>query len=81
MFGTPSNFRLFITSVPHKRMSSYKCLCVRLPVLLAAGANTSHQVSFSYFNGLNSLLNNMELIRKIYTTLAGNRRYVEVTKG
>ncbi|KAA0710402.1 26S proteasome complex subunit SEM1 26S proteasome complex subunit DSS1 [Triplophysa tibetana] len=62
-------------------MSSYKCLCVRLPVLPAARGNTSHQVSFSYFNGLNSLLNNMELIRKIYTTLAGNRRYVEVTKG
>ncbi|GAB5568554.1 calcium-binding mitochondrial carrier protein Aralar2 isoform X2 [Prionailurus iriomotensis] len=37
-------------------------------------------VSFSYFNGFNSLLNNMELIRKIYSTLAGNRKDVEVTK-
>ncbi|XP_064431316.1 electrogenic aspartate/glutamate antiporter SLC25A13, mitochondrial isoform X3 [Mirounga angustirostris] len=49
--------------------------------LLAAGGTTSHQVSFSYFNGFNSLLNNMELIRKIYSTLAGNRKDVEVTKG
>lgn len=47
----------------------------------AAGGTTSHQVSFSYFNGFNSLLNNMELIRKIYSTLAGNRKDVEVTKG
>lgn len=47
----------------------------------AAGGATSHQVSFSYFNGFNSLLNNMELIRKIYSTLAGNKKDVEVTKG
>lgn len=47
----------------------------------AAGGTTSHQVSFSYFNGFNSLLNNMELIRKIYSTLAGSRKDVEVTKG
>lgn len=47
----------------------------------AAGGTRSHQVSFSYFNGFNSLLNNMELIRKIYSTLAGNRKDVEVTKG
>ena len=50
-------------------------------LLEAAGGTTSHQVSFSYFNGFNSLLNNMELIRKIYSTLAGNRKDVEVTKG
>ncbi|XP_045914932.1 calcium-binding mitochondrial carrier protein Aralar2 isoform X2 [Micropterus dolomieu] len=48
--------------------------------LLVAGGSTSHQVSFSFFNGFNSLLNNMELIRKIYSTLAGHRRDVEVTK-
>uniref|UniRef100_A0A8C1WSS4 Solute carrier family 25 member 13 n=1 Tax=Cyprinus carpio TaxID=7962 RepID=A0A8C1WSS4_CYPCA len=47
---------------------------------LVAVSFTSHQVSFSYFNGFNSLLNNMELIRKIYTTLAGDRKDVEVTK-
>ncbi|KAM6959219.1 electrogenic aspartate/glutamate antiporter SLC25A13, mitochondrial [Aplochiton taeniatus] len=49
-------------------------------LVAVAGGSTSHQVSFSYFNGFNSLLNNMELIRKIYTTLAGSRRDLEVTK-
>nr|XP_008110762.1 PREDICTED: calcium-binding mitochondrial carrier protein Aralar2 isoform X1 [Anolis carolinensis] len=49
-------------------------------LVAAAGGTTSHQVSFSYFNGFNTLLNNMELIRKIYTTLAGHRKNVEVTK-
>ncbi|CAL8294259.1 unnamed protein product [Merluccius merluccius] len=49
-------------------------------LVAVAGGSTSHQVSFSYFNGFNSLLNNMELIRKIYSTLAGHRRDLEVTK-
>lgn len=39
-----------------------------------------HMVSFSYFNAFNSLLNNMELIRKIYSTLSGTRKDTEVTK-
>ena len=47
----------------------------------AAGGSTSHLVSFSYFNAFNSLLNNMELIRKIYSTLAGTRKDTLVTKG
>uniref|UniRef100_A0A8C8F1I5 EF-hand domain-containing protein n=1 Tax=Oncorhynchus tshawytscha TaxID=74940 RepID=A0A8C8F1I5_ONCTS len=47
----------------------------------AAGGSTSHMVSFSYFNAFNSLLNNMELIRKIYSTLAGSRKDTLVTKG
>ncbi|XP_036401770.1 calcium-binding mitochondrial carrier protein Aralar1-like isoform X2 [Megalops cyprinoides] len=46
----------------------------------AAGGSTSHLVSFSYFNAFNSLLNNMELIRKIYSTLAGSRKDTLVTK-
>nr|XP_029514804.1 calcium-binding mitochondrial carrier protein Aralar2-like [Oncorhynchus nerka] len=50
-------------------------------LVAVAGGSTSHQVSFSYFNGFNSLLNNMDLIRKIYTTLAGSSRVLEVTKG
>nr|XP_046217562.1 calcium-binding mitochondrial carrier protein Aralar2-like isoform X2 [Oncorhynchus gorbuscha] len=49
-------------------------------LVAAAGGNTSHQVSFSYFNGFNSLLNNMDVIRKIYTTLAGSSRVLEATK-
>lgn len=47
----------------------------------AAGGSTSHLVSFSYFNAFNSLLNNMELIRKIYSTLAGTRKDTLLTKG
>uniref|UniRef100_A0A4W3IAU5 Solute carrier family 25 member 12 n=1 Tax=Callorhinchus milii TaxID=7868 RepID=A0A4W3IAU5_CALMI len=46
----------------------------------AAGGTISHQVSFSYFNAFNSLLNNMELSRKIYSTLAGTRKDIQVTK-
>uniref|UniRef100_A0A673CS85 Calcium-binding mitochondrial carrier protein Aralar1-like n=1 Tax=Sphaeramia orbicularis TaxID=375764 RepID=A0A673CS85_9TELE len=46
----------------------------------AAGGSTSHMVSFSYFNAFNSLLNNMELIRKIYSTLAGTRKDTLATK-
>lgn len=38
-------------------------------------------VSFSYFNAFNALLNNMELVRKIYSTLAGTYRDTLVTKG
>lgn len=53
------------------------CLCSHQ----AAGGSTSHLVSFSYFNAFNSLLNNMELIRKIYSTLAGTRKDTLVTKG
>ncbi|XP_043921862.1 calcium-binding mitochondrial carrier protein Aralar2 isoform X2 [Protopterus annectens] len=49
-------------------------------LVAAAGGTTARQVSFSYFNGFNSLLNNMELIRKIYSTLAGTKKNVEVTK-
>lgn len=47
----------------------------------AAGGSTSHMVSFSYFNAFNALLNNMELVRKIYSTLAGAGRDALVTKG
>ncbi|KAG5262180.1 hypothetical protein AALO_G00293100 [Alosa alosa] len=46
----------------------------------AAGGGTSHMVSFSYFNAFNSLLNNMELIHKIYSTVAGTRKDTLLTK-
>ncbi|NXV86087.1 CMC1 protein, partial [Calonectris borealis] len=45
-----------------------------------AGGTVSHQVSFSYFNAFNALLNNMDLVRKIYGNIAGTRKDVEVTK-
>ncbi|XP_010889257.2 calcium-binding mitochondrial carrier protein Aralar1 isoform X1 [Esox lucius] len=46
----------------------------------AAGGSTSHMVSFSYFNAFNALLNNMELIRKVYSMLAGTHKDTLVTK-
>ncbi|XP_054643569.1 electrogenic aspartate/glutamate antiporter SLC25A12, mitochondrial-like isoform X2 [Dunckerocampus dactyliophorus] len=48
--------------------------------LQAAGGSTSHMVSFSYFNAFNALLNNMELVRKIYSTFAGTYKDTLVTK-
>ncbi|XP_010133124.1 PREDICTED: calcium-binding mitochondrial carrier protein Aralar1 [Buceros rhinoceros silvestris] len=45
-----------------------------------AGGTVSHQVSFSYFNAFNALLNNMDLVRKIYSNIAGTSKDVEVTK-
>ncbi|XP_031441564.1 calcium-binding mitochondrial carrier protein Aralar2 [Clupea harengus] len=73
---TALDFRdIMITIRPHM-LTPFVEECL----VAVAGGSTSHQVSFSYFNGFNSLLNNMELIRKIYTTLAGHHRDVEVTK-
>ncbi|KAM7071256.1 electrogenic aspartate/glutamate antiporter SLC25A13, mitochondrial [Acridotheres tristis] len=73
---TAMDFRdIMVTIRPHM-LTPFVEECL----VAAAGGTTSHQVSFSYFNGFNSLLNNMELIRKIYSTLAGNRKDVEVTK-
>ncbi|KAF7998556.1 hypothetical protein HCN44_010964 [Aphidius gifuensis] len=37
-------------------------------------------VSFPYFMAFNSLLNNMELIKRIYLNATGDHRYQEVTK-
>ncbi|XP_076858894.1 electrogenic aspartate/glutamate antiporter SLC25A12, mitochondrial-like [Brachyhypopomus gauderio] len=44
------------------------------------GGGTSRTVSFSYFSAFNSLLNNMELVRKVYATIAGTHKDVLVTK-
>ncbi|KAJ4928575.1 hypothetical protein JOQ06_016366, partial [Pogonophryne albipinna] len=66
---------IMITIRPHI-LTSFVEQCL----VAVAGGTTSHQVSFSYFNGFNSLLNNMELIRKVFSTLAGHRKDVEVTK-
>uniref|UniRef100_A0A4W5LI80 Solute carrier family 25 member 13 n=1 Tax=Hucho hucho TaxID=62062 RepID=A0A4W5LI80_9TELE len=66
-FINDNNIFANISSVPFERNSDKM-------------KDTSHQVSFSYFNGFNSLLNNMDLIRKIFTTLAGSSRVLEVTK-
>ncbi|KAK1880892.1 Calcium-binding mitochondrial carrier protein Aralar2 [Dissostichus eleginoides] len=66
---------IMVTIRPHI-LTSFVEQCL----VAVAGGTTSHQVSFSYFHGFNSLLNNMELIRKVFSTLAGHRKDVEVTK-
>ncbi|XP_054887462.1 electrogenic aspartate/glutamate antiporter SLC25A12, mitochondrial-like [Poeciliopsis prolifica] len=48
--------------------------------LVSAAGSTSHMVSFSYFTAFNALLNSMELVRKIYSTLAGSHKETLVTK-
>lgn len=69
---------LFHEMIPYQLYVTLINVCFLLQV---AGGGTSHMVSFSYFNAFNSLLNNMELIRKIYSTLAGTRKDTLVTKG
>lgn len=62
-------------------VTSDNIFCTLITTPQAAGGSTSHMVSFSYFNAFNALLNNMELIRKIYSTVAGTHRDTLVTKG
>ena len=38
-------------------------------------------VSYPYFHAFHSLLKNMELVKKIYETIAGKKGNVAVTKG
>lgn len=42
---------------------------------------SGRKVSFPYFMAFNSLLNNMELIKRIYLNATNGHRYQEVTKG
>ncbi|XP_028672887.1 electrogenic aspartate/glutamate antiporter SLC25A13, mitochondrial [Erpetoichthys calabaricus] len=73
---TALDFRdIMVTIRPHM-LTPFVDQCL----VAAAGGSTSHYVSFSYFNAFNALLNNMEVIKKIYSTLAGSRKDSEVTK-
>uniref|UniRef100_A0A6I8NDU3 Solute carrier family 25 member 13 n=1 Tax=Ornithorhynchus anatinus TaxID=9258 RepID=A0A6I8NDU3_ORNAN len=49
-------------------------------LVAAAGGSPSRPVSFSYFKAFNSLLNNMEVVRKVYGTVAGLGKDAQVTK-
>ncbi|XP_014484415.1 PREDICTED: calcium-binding mitochondrial carrier protein Aralar1 isoform X3 [Dinoponera quadriceps] len=54
---------------------------VRDNLIAAVGAGQSgRKVSFPYFMAFNSLLNNMELIKRIYLNATNGHRYQEVTK-
>uniref|UniRef100_A0A669EPJ0 Solute carrier family 25 member 12 n=1 Tax=Oreochromis niloticus TaxID=8128 RepID=A0A669EPJ0_ORENI len=70
------DFSDIMSTIRHHMLTPF----VEENLVSAAGGSTSHMVSFSYFNAFNSLLNNMELIRKIYSTLAGTRKDTLVTK-
>uniref|UniRef100_A0A8C1JKH4 Solute carrier family 25 member 12 n=1 Tax=Cyprinus carpio TaxID=7962 RepID=A0A8C1JKH4_CYPCA len=70
------DFRDIMSTIRHHMLTPF----VEENLVSAAGGGTSHMVSFSYFNAFNSLLNHMELIRKIYSTLAGSRKDTLVTK-
>ncbi|MEQ2316267.1 hypothetical protein AMECASPLE_030906 [Ameca splendens] len=70
------DFSDIMSTIRHHMLTPF----VEENLVSAAGGSTAHMVSFSYFNAFNSLLNNMELIRKIYSTLAGTRKDTQVTK-
>ncbi|KAL3056249.1 hypothetical protein OYC64_018858 [Pagothenia borchgrevinki] len=73
---TALDFSDIMATIRHHMLTPF----VEENLVSAAGGSTSHMVSFSYFNAFNALLNNMELIRKIYSTLAGTHRDTHVTK-
>ncbi|CAN9497766.1 unnamed protein product [Ophioblennius macclurei] len=73
---TALDFSDIMATIRHHMLTPF----VEENLVSAAGGSTSHMVSFSYFNAFNALLNNMELIRKIYSTLAGTHRDTLVTK-
>ncbi|XP_041040517.1 calcium-binding mitochondrial carrier protein Aralar2-like [Carcharodon carcharias] len=53
---------------------------VEQSLVTAAGGSPTHRVSFSFYNGFNSLLNNMELIIGVYHTIAGSSKNMKVGK-
>ncbi|KAM8856833.1 electrogenic aspartate/glutamate antiporter SLC25A12, mitochondrial-like isoform 1-T1 [Synchiropus picturatus] len=73
---TALDFSDIMATIRHHMLTPF----VEENLVSAAGGSTSHMVSFSYFNAFNALLNNMELVRKIYSTLAGSHRDTLVTK-
>ncbi|XP_059198407.1 electrogenic aspartate/glutamate antiporter SLC25A12, mitochondrial-like isoform X3 [Centropristis striata] len=73
---TALDFSDIMATIRHHMLTPF----VEENLVSAAGGSTSHMVSFSYFNAFNALLNNMELVRKIYSTLSGTHRDTLVTK-
>ncbi|KAF8788513.1 calcium-binding mitochondrial carrier protein Aralar1-like [Argiope bruennichi] len=53
---------------------------VKRNLVAAAGGTAGHQVSFPYFMAFNTLLNNMELVKKVYLNFTKNNTALEVTK-
>ncbi|XP_038653464.1 calcium-binding mitochondrial carrier protein Aralar2 isoform X2 [Scyliorhinus canicula] len=53
---------------------------VEQSLVTVAGGTPTHQVSFSYYNGFNALLNNMELIMGVYHTITRSSINKHVSK-
>ncbi|KAM9487290.1 electrogenic aspartate/glutamate antiporter SLC25A12, mitochondrial-like [Clarias gariepinus] len=70
------DFSDIMSTIRHHMLTPF----VEENLVSVVGGGTTHMVSFSFFNAFNSLLNNMEIIRKIYSTLAGTRKDTLVTK-
>ncbi|KAM7380543.1 hypothetical protein PAMP_003832 [Pampus punctatissimus] len=70
---TALDFSDIMITIRHHMLTPF----VEENLVSAAGG---HMVSFSYFNAFSALLNNMELVRKIYSTLAGTHKDTLVTK-
>ncbi|KAG8276353.1 hypothetical protein J6590_067668 [Homalodisca vitripennis] len=49
-------------------------------VAAAGGGQSGHKVSFPYFMAFNSLLNNMELVKRIYLNATNGQKDQELTK-
>ncbi|XP_066497446.1 electrogenic aspartate/glutamate antiporter SLC25A12, mitochondrial-like [Hoplias malabaricus] len=70
------DFSDIMATIRHHMLSPF----VEENLVSVVGGGTSHMVGFPYFTAFNSLLNNMELIRKIYSTMAGTRKDTLITK-
>lgn len=70
------DFNKIMTTIRGHMVTDY----VAENLVTVAGGETRHLVSFPYFNAFNSLLNNMEVIKRIYTSITKGDRRVAVTK-
>lgn len=61
-------------SIISKSITIIQIVCVVLQV------TEGHRVSFAYFMAFNSLLNNMELIKRIYLNATAGSRLEPITK-
>ncbi|XP_071826693.1 electrogenic aspartate/glutamate antiporter SLC25A13, mitochondrial-like isoform X1 [Apostichopus japonicus] len=73
---TALDFRKIMTTIKGHMVTDF----VEDNLVSVAGGETKHLVSFPYFNAFNSLLNNMEVIRRIYSSITKGDHRVSVTK-
>ncbi|XP_070535510.1 LOW QUALITY PROTEIN: electrogenic aspartate/glutamate antiporter SLC25A12, mitochondrial-like [Ptychodera flava] len=73
---TAMEFRRIMSTIKKNLLTPF----VEENLVSVAGGETSHVVSFPYFNAFSSLLTNMELIKKIYYTITKGDHKTPVTK-